>query len=186
MIKTFYAKNRTAWRAWLKKNYKTQKEVWLVYPHKSTCKPRVGYNDAVEEALCFGWIDSQVRNIGPDSAAQRFSPRNPKTTYSQANIERLNALYKEGKLMPEVKTGIKGIILARFKFPDDIIEELRKDKTVWKNYSKYPAAYKRIRVAFINGARNRPAEFEKRMAYLIKMTKQNKMFGFGGVDKYFV
>ena len=186
MENPIYPKTRFAWRAWLKKNYKTKKEVWLLYPHRSTGRPRVEYNDAVEEALCFGWIDSQVRNISPESAAQRFSPRTPKTSYSQANIERLTALYKGGKLVPEVKAKVKDIILVKFRFPNDIIKELKRDKEVWKNYSKFPAAYKRIRVAFIEGARNRPAEFKKRLAYLIRMTKKGKTFGFGGVEKYYV
>ena len=82
---TLYVTNPKAWRAWLKKHYRTEKEIWLVYPKKETGIPRIAYNDAVEEALCFGWIDSIVKTLDDERTAQRFSPRKPKSGYSQAN-----------------------------------------------------------------------------------------------------
>ena len=87
---TFYAATRLEWRKWLKKNYKIEKEIWLVYYKKATGKPRIEYNDAVEEALCFGWIDSIVKKIDDQSFVQRFSRRNPKTGYSQGKIGKAN------------------------------------------------------------------------------------------------
>ena len=90
ITKTLYAAKRAEWRKWLKQNYKTEKEIWLVFYKKSSGKPRIEYNDAVEEALCFGWIDSTVKKIDDESFAQRFSRRNPKTGYSQSNKERLS------------------------------------------------------------------------------------------------
>ncbi|HLF02203.1 MAG TPA: hypothetical protein VI547_09530, partial [Anaerolineales bacterium] len=92
ITKTLYAPNRKALRDWLKKNYRTEKEIWLVYYRKQTGKPRIPYNDAVEEALCFGWIDSTVKTLDAESTAQRFSPRKPRSAYSQANKERLRWL----------------------------------------------------------------------------------------------
>ena len=86
-LKTLEVPDRKDWRAWLEANFDQEKEIWLVYPNKSSGKSRILYNDAVEEALCFGWIDSTIRSINQDSSAQRFSPRNPKSTYSQANKE---------------------------------------------------------------------------------------------------
>jgi uncharacterized protein YdeI (YjbR/CyaY-like superfamily) len=82
--KTLYLVDRTEWRRWLRKNYKTETEIWLVYYKKDSGKPRIAYNDAVEEALCFGWIDSTVRSLDKERFAQRFSPRKPKSGYSQA------------------------------------------------------------------------------------------------------
>jgi uncharacterized protein YdeI (YjbR/CyaY-like superfamily) len=84
-----YVTNRDEWRSWLVENYKAEKQVWLVFYKKHTGKPGVTYNDAVEEALCIGWIDSIVRRIDQDRYAQRFSVRKPKSSYSQANIERV-------------------------------------------------------------------------------------------------
>ncbi|MEK9178669.1 MAG: hypothetical protein AAB801_02715, partial [Patescibacteria group bacterium] len=76
-MKKFYAKDRKAWRGWLEKNHNTEKEVWLVYYKKSANKPFVSYEDAVQEALCFGWIDSTVRSFDEETRGQRFTPRNP-------------------------------------------------------------------------------------------------------------
>ena len=94
---TLRVDHRAAWRAWLKKNYKTKKEIWLIYYRKSSGKPRIPYNDAVEEALCFGWIDSNVKTLDEERFAQRFSPRKPKAAYSPANRERLRKLIAEGR-----------------------------------------------------------------------------------------
>ena len=102
ITKTLYLTDRKDWRNWLKKNYKSKKEIWLVYPKKETGKPRIEYNDAVEEALCFGWIDSIIKTLDAESTVQRFSPRKPKAKYSQANIERLRALAAEKKVVKEV------------------------------------------------------------------------------------
>jgi uncharacterized protein YdeI (YjbR/CyaY-like superfamily) len=71
-LKTVYISNRKDWRAWLEKNFENEKEIWLVYPKKSSGKSRILYNDAVEEALCFGWIDSLVKTRDDDRSAQRF------------------------------------------------------------------------------------------------------------------
>src|SRR5688572_6770115 len=97
--KTLYVKTARDWRSWLIKHHRSDKEIWLVYPRKATGKPRIPYNDAVEEALCFGWIDSIVKSLDRERTVQRFSPRKPNTKYSQANKERLKNLVKEGKVI---------------------------------------------------------------------------------------
>jgi uncharacterized protein YdeI (YjbR/CyaY-like superfamily) len=94
--KTLYLTDRSQWRAWLEANYNKATEIWLVYPNKSTGKPRILYNDAVEEALCFGWIDSIQKSLDKDHAIQRFTPRNLKSDYCQANKERLKWLSDKG------------------------------------------------------------------------------------------
>src|SRR5258706_12243541 len=86
ITQTLYITNRKDWRDWLKQNYKTEKEIWLVYPKKATGGPRIEYNDAVEEALCFGWIDRIVKKLDQEYTVQRFSPRKPKSKYSQATF----------------------------------------------------------------------------------------------------
>ena len=117
-----YVTNRGEWRDWLKKHYKSEKEVWLVYYKKHTGKPRIPYNDTVEEALCFGWIDSTVKRIDEDRFAQRFSLRNPKTPYSQANKEQLRELVKEGKVADEVLATLGDLVGEQFEIPPDILD----------------------------------------------------------------
>jgi len=177
--------NRRKWREWLRKHYRTEKEVWLVYYKKKTNKPRILYNDAVEEALCFGWIDSTVRRIDEERFAQRFSLRNPKSSYSQANQERLRELIKKGKVMKEVRPALGDLAPDNFKVPPDIIKAVRANTPAWKNFQRFSKPYIRIRVGFIEGARNRPREFQKRLRHFIRMTEKNKMFGFGGIEKYY-
>ena len=183
--KTLYVTQRKTWRVWLKKNYKTEKEIWLVYPRKATGKARITYNDAVEEALCFGWIDSTAKKLDEEHTAQRFSPRRPRAKYSQANIERLRYLVAKKKVIKEVAESLGDILNEKFVISEDILKAIKADKAAWKNFQKFSDSYKRIRIAFIEGARKRPAEFQKRLRYFIEMTEKNKMFGFGGIEKHY-
>lgn len=183
--KTLYVTNREDWRAWLEKNFEKEKDVWLVYPKKSSGRPRILYNDAVEEALCFGWIDSKVKGIDEQTSAQRFSPRNPKSKFSQTNIERLRWLLKKGMLHPSVEESAKKVTAQKFVFPQDIIKAIKTNSTAWKNYQNFSSTYKRIRIAYIDAARKRPEEFKKRLQNFIKKTEKNKQIGFGGVKKYY-
>jgi uncharacterized protein YdeI (YjbR/CyaY-like superfamily) len=185
ITKTLYITNRKDWRNWLKKNYKIKKEIWLVYYKKSTGKPRIEYNDAVEEALCFGWIDSIVKTLDKESTVQRFSPRKPNAKYSQANIERLRTLTAKKKVVREVRESLGKILTEKFKIPSDILKAIKANKPAWKNFQRFSPSYKRIRVAYIDGARKRPAEFKKRLKYFIQMTGKNKMIGFGGIEKHY-
>ena len=180
-----YASTRKQWREWLRKNHSAKKEIRLVYYKKHSNKIRIPYNDAVEEALCFGWIDSTVRTIDENKYAQRFSPRKAGSAYSQSNIERLHALIKQKKVIKSVLDKLPKLPSVQSKAPDDIIESIKLDEKAWKNFQKLSDSYKRIRIAFIDGARKRPREFEKRLRYFIKMTARNKLFGFGGIDKYY-
>lgn len=182
-METFYTADRREWRRWLNRNYRTAPEIWLVYYRMDSGKPRITYNAAVEEALCYGWIDSIVRKIDEDSFAQRFSPRRPRSALSQMNRERIDKLIVQKKM---TKAGLEAIAhvydpagkAKRFVVPADIREALKADPKTWRNFQRFPASYRRIRVAYVDGARSRPEEFRKRLRNLVKMTSQNKRFGF--------
>jgi uncharacterized protein YdeI (YjbR/CyaY-like superfamily) len=176
---------RAAWRAWLKANYKSRTEIWLVYYRKGSGKPRLAYNDAVEEALCFGWIDSIVRSIDTARFAQRFSVRKPGSKYSQANLERLRALVRRRRVMRDVLPTIPDLAKAEFKIPADILGAIRANRKAWKHFRDFSPAYVRIRIAYIDGARRRPAEFRKRLAHFVRETEANRQFGFGGIEKHY-
>jgi uncharacterized protein YdeI (YjbR/CyaY-like superfamily) len=185
ITQTLYVTDPKEWRAWLEEHYKTEKEIWLVYYKKHTGKPRILYNNAVEEALCFGWIDSIVRKLDEDRTVQRFTPRKSKSGYSQPNIERLRYLVAQGKVIDEVLESLGDILEKEFVFPPDILDAIKADDRAWENYQNFSEPYKRIRVAFIEAARKRPEEFQKRLDYFIKMTRENKQIGFGGIEKYY-
>jgi len=184
ITKTLYISSRKAWRDWLKKHYKAEKEIWLVYYRKQAGKPRISYNDAVEEALCFGWIDSTVKNLDAERIAQKFSPRNPKSGYSQANKERLRWLAARRKILKDVLATVGDLAEEEFKIPADILKSLRANGQAWRNFRCFSGSYQRIRIAFVDAARKRPAEFQKRLKHLIRMTERNKQFGYG-IEKYY-
>src|SRR5512136_776024 len=121
ITKTLYVTNRKDWRKWLRERYRTEKEIWLVYPRKETGTPRISYNDAVEEALCFGWIDSTVRRVDEDRFAQRFSVRRPGSRYSEANLARLRALVSRGKVAADVLPTLPNLSEEPFTIPADIL-----------------------------------------------------------------
>ncbi len=100
MVLTFYPPTRADWRKWLQENHATASSVWLVYYKKSSGIPSVSYDEAVEEALCFGWIDSVPNKIDEQSYKQMFSPRKPKSGWSRVNKQRIERLLVNG-LMAE-------------------------------------------------------------------------------------
>ncbi|HKI89715.1 MAG TPA: YdeI/OmpD-associated family protein [Draconibacterium sp.] len=185
MDNLLYVSKRKDWRHWLENNFDKAKEIWLVYPKKASGKTRILYNDAVEEALCFGWIDSTVKTLDEENSRQRFTPRNPKSEYSQQNKERLKWLLEHNLVHDSIVEIAKKVALEEFVFPKDILKEISSDLEVWKNYNQFSEAYKRIRIAYIEGARKRPEEFRKRLDNFIAKTKENKQIGFGGIEKYY-
>lgn len=157
-----------------------------MFPMRSAGEESLSYNDAVEEALCFGWIDSTNRRLDETHCARRFTPRKKGSSYSRPNIERLIWLDARGMIHPKVRESVLPIIEAPFVFPPDIIDALKEDETVWENYQQFSDPYKRIRIAYIEAARKRPAEFQKRLRSFIDKTRRNKLItGYGGIEKYY-
>jgi uncharacterized protein YdeI (YjbR/CyaY-like superfamily) len=169
---------RRQWRAWLQKNHATQTEVWLLYWRKASGKARIPYNDAVEEALCFGWIDGQQKGIDERRLAQRFTPRRAKSSWSELNKERLRRLIAAGRM---TKAGLAVAPVSEldkvFKIPADIAKALKADRDAWRNFQAFPEHYRRIRIAYVDHARGRGAEFDKRLQNLVRKTAAGKMFG---------
>ncbi len=185
-METFYTSDRNEWRAYLAARFETEDEIWFVYPSKASGEAGLSYNDAVEEALCFGWIDSTVRRIDAQHRAQRFTPRRKGSPYSRPNIERLIWLDARGMLHPRVREAVLPVLQAPFVFPEDILEALKADEDVWQNYLGFSESYRRIRVAYIDAARSRPEEFRKRLNSFVEKTRRNKLImGFGGIEKYY-
>lgn len=185
-METFYTSDRNEWRDWLAEHFETAGEIWLVFPLQAAGEPAISYNDAVEEALCFGWIDSVNRHLDDLHCIRRFTPRRPGSTYSQPNIERLIWLEERGLIHPAVRETVLPVITAPFVFPADIIGILQEDAQVWDNFLGFSEPYRRIRVAFIDAARRHPEEFTKRLANFVEKTRQGKLIsGYGGVDKYY-
>lgn len=174
---TFYPRDRAEWRRWLTENAGTASEIWLVSYSKASGEPTVSYNDAVEEALCFGWIDSVNKKYTADSHAQRYTPRRKGSPWSETNKARVRSLVEAG-LMTEAGLAAGVDFLDEvYEAPADILSRIREDPEAWTQYELLPERYTRIRVGWIDAARDRPEIFEQRLAYFIKVTKQGKRFG---------
>jgi uncharacterized protein YdeI (YjbR/CyaY-like superfamily) len=181
--KTFYAADRKAWRSWLAKNHQKENEIWLIYYRKASGKPRIPYNDAVEEALSFGWIDSTVKNIDDERFAQRFSRRKSNSQLSQMNKERIRRLIAQKRMKPAGLAAIAHVFKADseedFTISEDILGAIKGNADAWAHFQRLPESYKRIRIAYIESQRRHGAEaFKRSLQNFIRMTARGKRFGF--------
>lgn len=182
---TFFAATRSEWRTWLEANHSTAPEIWLITYVKRVGRPSVSYNDAVEEALCFGWIDSIRKGLDADRHAQRFSPRKRNSGYSQTNRERMARLHQAGLLLPTYAAEAERLAQEPFVAPPDILKALQAEPAAWDFFQSTSPAYQRIRIAYVDHARLRPGdEFEKRLAHLVAMSVRRKQFG-NNIETYY-
>lgn len=140
-IEAIHAKSRAEWRAWLEANHASQQSVWVIIYRKDGDTPSVYYPEAVEEALCFGWIDSLPNKRDEHSYYQFFSKRNPKSNWSRVNKEKVEVLMREG-IMHEA--GLKMVQLAKEKGPWsalDAVENLEMPEALQLLFDAHPQAY---------------------------------------------
>jgi len=109
-MKPILFKNRATWRAWLERNHDKKNEVWLAYYKKNAGKTSVTYEEALEEGLCFGWIDSTVNRLDAERYMQKWTPRKPKSIWSASNKSRIKKLIAEGRMAPP---GLAAVAIAK-------------------------------------------------------------------------
>ncbi len=179
-METLYVTKRREWRTWLKKNGGNCKEVWLVYYKKDSGKARIAYNDAVEEALCFGWIDGKIRKLDEARFAQRFTPRKPTSAWSVANIRRARKLIAEGKMTaaglavfrPEKKTAA-----LPQQLPPGLLKEFEQQRQAWQNFQGFPPHYRRMTIGWVASAKKEDTRL-KRLHSLIESSARNERIRF--------
>ncbi|HYO89969.1 MAG TPA: YdeI/OmpD-associated family protein [Candidatus Limnocylindrales bacterium] len=176
ITETVYAADRTEWRAWLSQNHAAAKEIWLVSYARSTNRPSVSYLHAVEEALCFGWIDGIAKKMDTERTAQRFTPRRPKGNWTELNKERARRLIAAGLMTDAGRAVLPDLTLRPLEIAPDILEALQADPQTWENFQSFPDLYQRIRIGVIEEQRRNPAVFLQRLNSLLQKTAQNKMF----------
>lgn len=182
---TLYVTTRAAWRSWLATHHRTAKDIWLVFYKKSSGKPRLSYDDAVLEALAYGWIDSIVKTMDEERFAQRFSPRKQKSVLSQMNKERIRELIETEKM---TSAGLRAVAHVYnpatdtkepFTIPPGIRKALKANTDAWANFTKFPESYTRIRIEYIESRkRHGVAAYTKALRHFVRMTALNKRFGF--------
>lgn len=177
----FHAKNRDEWRQWLIDNGETASEIWLQNFHKKSGVDTVSYEHAVEEALCFGWIDGIAKSFDAISSVQRFTPRRPKSFLSELNRQRIFKLIREEKMTPKGLAPIAHLLgeeSAPLFIPEDVLEQLMENELAWQYFQSCPVSYQKLRIGFVLECRQKNLpESNKRLANLIKMSALGKNFG---------
>lgn len=168
---------RAQWRAWLMQHHAQRTHAWLLSTSRSGAGGSLTYLDAVEEALCFGWIDGTTKRHG-EFTAQRYSPRRPKGNWTELNKERARRMIAAGLMTEAGQRALPDLDPAAFKIAPDILAALQADPVVWANFQGFPGLYQRVRVYNIEVLRvSDPTNFGKRLATLIEKSRDNVMVG---------
>ncbi|MES1244721.1 MAG: YdeI/OmpD-associated family protein [Acidobacteriota bacterium] len=181
-MKTLHVTNREDWRAWLAGHHASETEVWLVFAKAHTGRPRVSYDEAVEEALCYGWIDSIVRKLDDDSYAQKFSRRKDRTNWSAPNLERVQRLLAEGKMTeaglavlhpdpdfrPPERSGPEP--------PPELEEALKRHPAAWNNFQKLAPSHRKEFVRWMTEAKKEETR-QRRFQKAMQMLEANEKLG---------
>ena len=172
------AKNRDELRQWLSENYDKEKECWVVVKRgRPVDNGTFWYIDAVEEAMCFGWIDSTTKKIENGITAQRLAPRRKGSLWSELNKERCRRMEKLGRMTDAGRAVLPDMSAAGFKIDAEVLEALKADEKVWEIFSKFPPLYQRVRIDTIQIKKKQPELFQSRLQKLIDNTKKGIMYG---------
>ena len=170
--------SRDEFRAWLSKNHAIENECYAIIKRgKPTNDDIFWYIDAVEEALCFGWIDSKVKSFGDGMLMQRFSPRRKLCNWSELNKERCRRMEKLGLMTEFGRAVFPDMSLSNFVISHDILLALQGNDGIWENFQKFPPLYKRVRIDTIQSMRNYPKIFQIRLQKFLDKTKSGIMYG---------
>jgi uncharacterized protein YdeI (YjbR/CyaY-like superfamily) len=150
-------------RKWFEKNYKTKTELIVGYYKVSTGKPSIIWSQSVDQAICFGWIDGIRRSIDKNSYCIRFTPRNPKSAWSAINIKKATELTMLGLMTPEGITafGKRKENKSACEFPEDYMNQLRKNKKAWKFFDSQTPSYQRIVIRWVMSAKQEKTKINR-------------------------
>lgn len=172
------AKSRAELRKWLIENHNTESECWVVVkrgrPNDNTT---FWYIDAVEEALCFGWIDSTTKKIDDSTTAQKLCHRKPKSNWSELNKERCRRMERLGLMTDAGRAVLPDMSEKGFVIDSDILQKLKSDPAVWSNFLLLPKLYVRVRIDTIQIKRRQPELFKSRLAKFIENTRNGILYG---------
>lgn len=181
-METVFARDRADWRRWLAKHCARAGEIWLVFYKKGSGKQTVSYDEAVEEALCFGWVDGLKKGIDEESYAFRFTPRKPKSAWSKSNLDRVQRLMAEGRMMPAGleayhSTSHRKVAALPTAMPKALEKKFREQRAAWANYGKFPPGYRRVTAGWVASAKKEETRV-KRLEKLIEFSARNERIEF--------
>jgi uncharacterized protein YdeI (YjbR/CyaY-like superfamily) len=178
---------RGKWRSWLKRNHSREKEAWLIFYKKGACEGKMSYLEALDEALCFGWIDGRLKRIDDERHMIRFSPRRERSIWSDRNVRRVRELIVEGKMTmaglakidkktlsrPPFDNGKKR---SRFRISPEMKRRLVINEKAWKNYCNLAPSAREQYAYWLTSAK-KPETREKRLRKSIALLRRNRKLG---------
>jgi uncharacterized protein YdeI (YjbR/CyaY-like superfamily) len=182
--KSFTPSKLEDWRKWLEKNHNHKQEIWLVYFKPASGKVNIDYESSVEEALCFGWIDSIIQKIDDEKYARKFNPRRLESKWSETNKRRVKKIILEGRMteagMAKVTFDMKEADVNKPKtqrphmdIPEKIEKALKPQPKVWDAFQKISPSHKRNYILWLSDAK-KPETFERRLNLLIEEVTAGK------------
>lgn len=181
-VDTFYAESPAAWRNWLSENHASQKSIWLIIYRKESGVPSLTYNEAVNEALCFGWIDSKPNKRDEKSFFQFFAKRNPKSNWSKVNKDKVEMLLANGKM---TAAGLQAVDLAKqngtwvalddvenLVIPEDLNIAFEEVPLAKKHFEDFPRSVKRGILEWLLNAKKAETR-QKRIKEIVEKAAQN-------------
>ena len=183
-LKTPQTLARNEWRSWLKMNHSREKEAWLIFYKKQVSAGKMSYLEALDEALCFGWIDGRLKRIDDERHMIRFSPRRERSIWSDRNVRRVWRLIEEGRMTPAGLAKIDNKTLnrptpsngrprPRFRISPEMRKRLMINENAWKNYCNLAPSSKEQYAYWLTSAKRRETK-EKRLKRAIALLKSNK------------
>ena len=180
--------DRDEWRAWLEVNHAQAEEIWLGYYKKHTGKKSVKYDEAVEEALCFGWIDSLIKRVDENIYKQKYTPRKKGSVWSIVNKKRVKQMIDTGKM---TSAGLKKVEEAKRngnwasaygtakeeEMPDDLLKALKKNKKAFQNFFAFTKSIRNRYISYINAAKREETR-QKRILIILENAENNIKPGF--------
>ena len=181
-METVFAKDRAEWRRWLGKNHARCEEIWLVFYKKASGKQTVAYDHAVEEALCFGWIDGMKKKLDEECYAFRFTPRKAKSAWSKSNLVRVERLIADDRMKPSGlkayhSSGRREVAPLPAAMPKALEDKFRNERAAWANYEKFPPGYRRLTAGWVGSAKKAETQL-KRLQKLIEYSARNDRIEF--------
>jgi uncharacterized protein YdeI (YjbR/CyaY-like superfamily) len=181
-INTVMAKDRKAWRSWLENNGASKKAVWLVFYKKHTGKPTVSYEEAVEEAVCFGWIDGMLRKMDNQRYAQKFTPRSEKTVWSETNVRRAEKMIREGRMTEAGLAKYRGApvrapLASRLGsgFPPTLLKFLKAETKAFSFFKKLAPSQQRLYIGWVASAKQDETRRRRLEEMILKLKKGEKL-----------
>ena len=186
-MKQLYVPNRDKWREWLGRHFATESGVWLVFYKKGTSKPTIDYETSVEEALCFGWIDSIIKKIDDEKYVRKFTPRKEKSYWSELNKKRAGKMIKEGRMtgagLAKIKAAKKNGLWGQTGRPDisldmplEFARALDKNKKAKENFERLAPSYRKHYIGWIITAKREETK-DKRIRESVSLLAKGERLG---------